>query len=86
MTAYGVERPTLHMNPKITKQGGLIHDVVPQVLCCRVELPRQGSGRRQQIRVPVKLVVQFRLTLNELRTSNSYLGKRYCQVEADGCF
>ena len=64
------------MNPKITKQGGLIHDVVPQVLCCRVELPRQGSGRRQQIRVPVKLVVQFRLTLNELRTSNSYLGKQ----------
>ena len=64
------------MNPKITQQGGLIGDVVPQVLCCRIELPRQGSGRRQKIRLPVELVVQFHLALNELRTSNSYLGKQ----------
>ena len=38
MTAYGVERPTLHVNPKITQQRGLIGDVVPQVLCCRISL------------------------------------------------
>ena len=76
MTAYGVERPILHVNLKITQQGGLIGDVVPQVLCCRIELPMQGSGRRQKIRVPAKLGVQFPLALNELQTSNSYLGKQ----------
>ena len=76
MTAYGVERPILHVNLKITQQGGLIGDVVHQVLCCRIELPMQGSGRRQKIRVPAKLVVQFHLALNELQTSNSYLGKQ----------
>ena len=76
MTAYGVERPTLHMNHKIIQQGGLIGDVVPQFLCCRIELPRQGFGRRQKLRVPAKLLVQFHLALNELQTSNSYLGKQ----------
>ena len=77
MTAYGVERPTLHVNPKITQQGGLIGNVVPLVLC----LPHRTAearvlGGRQKIRVPVELVVQFHLALNEFRTSNSYLGKQ----------
>ena len=76
MTAYGVERPTLYVNQKIIQQGRLIGDVVPQSLCCRIELTRQGFGRRQKIRVPVKLFVQFHLALTELQTSNSYLGKK----------
>ena len=76
MTAYGVERPILHVNPKITQQRGLIGDVIPQVFCSRIELPRQGFDRRQKIRVPAKLVVHFILALNELQTSKSHLGKQ----------
>ena len=95
MTAYGVERPTLHVNLKIIQQGGLIGDVSQQVICCRIELPRQGWTRLQKIRVPAKLFVQFILALNELQTSKSYLGKQrrvrlkneypvYCAAVRDG--
>ena len=78
MTAYGVERPILHVNLKITQQRGLLGDVVRQAICCLIEPPRQGCARRQKIRVAAKLFVQFHLALSELQTSNSYLGKQRC--------
>ena len=67
MTAYGVERPTLHVNQKIIQQGGLIVDVVPQFLCCRIELRRQGFvSMHQKLRDLVKLFVHFHLALRDL--------------------
>ena len=71
MTAYGVERPTLHVNPKITQQRGLIGDVVPQVFteksCLKLvyAVLIRAAARWQAISITSTEYLQLRMLYEE---------------------